>query len=82
VKYDYVHQGLELISSTLTGFALAADKGHFVNAQATVLGQQIFVWSPKIKQPKHIRYAWADYSEANLYNQAMLPALPFAAKIK
>jgi sialate O-acetylesterase len=81
VKYDHVQPGLQSNSSSLKGFALAADKGHFVNAQAKIIGQQVFVWSAKIKQPKRIRYAWADYSEANLYNNARLPALPFAAKL-
>lgn len=82
VTYDYAQQGLLSSSPVLQGFALATDEGHFVNAQATIRGQQVFVWSTKIKQPKRIRYAWANYSEANLYNQARLPALPFAAMVE
>ncbi|MFT6899047.1 MAG: sialate O-acetylesterase [Paraglaciecola sp.] len=82
VKYDHAQQGLHSSSSSLKGFALAGDEGHFVNAQATIVGQQVFLWSAKIKQPKRIRYAWADYSEANLYNLARLPALPFAARVE
>jgi sialate O-acetylesterase len=82
VTYKYAQQGLRASSSSLKGFALAGDEGHFVNAQATLIGQRVFVWSAKIKHPKRIRYAWADYSDANLYNQARLPALPFAAKVE
>ncbi|MFQ3196761.1 MAG: sialate O-acetylesterase [Paraglaciecola sp.] len=82
VTYEYAQQGLRTSSSSLKGFALAGDEGHFVNAQATIIGQRVFVWSAKIKHPKRIRYAWADYSDANLYNQARLPALPFAAKVE
>jgi hypothetical protein len=38
------------------------------------------VWSSEIKDPKYVRYAWADNPEgANLYNFEGLPASPFEA---
>jgi sialate O-acetylesterase len=59
-------------------FSIAGSDKKFVWAKAKISGNKIFVWSPQIKHPAAVRYAWADNPEgANLYNKEGLPASPF-----
>ena len=39
--------------------------------------QEVIVFSPEVKDPVAVRYAWADNPVCNLYNSAGLPAWPF-----
>jgi sialate O-acetylesterase len=59
-------------------FAIAGDDKKFVSAQTKLEGDKIIVWSDVVKEPKYIRYAWADNPvNPNLYNKEGLPASPF-----
>ncbi len=54
-----------------------ADK-KFVPANAKIEGNTIVVWSPEVKKPVAVRYAFIDNPQgANLYNKEGLPASPF-----
>jgi sialate O-acetylesterase len=81
ITYQHVQSGLFSPTSTLLGFELASSEGKFVNAHAEIIGTQVFVYAPDIKTPTRLRYAWADNSKANLYNNDKLPAIPFQARI-
>ena len=35
------------------------------------------VWSDRVKDPVAVRYAWGNNPDANLFNDAGLPAVPF-----
>jgi sialate O-acetylesterase len=62
----------------LKQFAVAGANKKFVWAKAKIKGNKVIVWSPEIKNPVAVRYAWADNPEgANLYNKEGLPASPF-----
>ena len=62
----------------LQHFAIAGEDKKFMWAQAEIKGNRILVSHPDIKQPKAVRYAWADNPEAaNLINQEGLLASPF-----
>ena len=37
----------------------------------------LLVSSPNVKEPVAVRYAWKNAPEANLFNGAGLPAVPF-----
>lgn len=77
LSFNHVGSGLKS-NGPLKGFAIAGDDKEFVWAEAKIIGDKIEVWSPKIKNPKYVRYAWADNPEkANLYNKEGLPASPF-----
>ena len=66
-KYGYVK-----------GFAIAGEDGQYVWAQAFIEGGQVFVYSPQVKAPRYVRYAWGNNpDDANLYNREGLPATPF-----
>jgi sialate O-acetylesterase len=59
-------------------FEIAGADKKYVWANAKIEGDKIIVWSDEIKDPKYVRYAWAD-SPVNpgLYNKEGLPASPF-----
>lgn len=66
-KYGYVK-----------GFAIAGEDKKFVWAMAHVEGNKIVVYSPQVKDPVAVRYAWANNpDDANVYNKEGLPASPF-----
>ena len=59
-------------------FAIAGADKKFVWARAVIDGDKVIVSSDDIKQPRYVRYAWADNPDgANLYNKEGLPAAPF-----
>lgn len=59
-------------------FAIAGSDKKFVWAKTKIEGDKVVVWNDDIKEPKYVRYAWADNPvNPNLYNKAGLPASPF-----
>ena len=63
------------------GFTIAGADKKFVWANAKIDGDKVVVWSNQIKDPKYVRYAWADFPvNPNLYNREGLPASPFETK--
>lgn len=62
-------------------FAIAGTDKKFVWATAKIDGDKVVVWSDEVKDPKYVRYAWADDPvNPNLYNKEGLPASPFEAE--
>jgi sialate O-acetylesterase len=62
-------------------FAIAGADKKFVWASTKIEGDKVVVWSDEIKEPKYVRYAWADDPvNPNLYNKEGLPASPFEAE--
>jgi sialate O-acetylesterase len=67
IAHDKPVQSLELAG---------ADK-IFRPATAKIERETLLVSSPAVKEPVAVRYAWKNAPEANLYNGAGLPAVPF-----
>jgi sialate O-acetylesterase len=62
----------------LGGFELASADGKWHPATARIEGKNVIVTSKDPANPVSVRYAWAPRpKQANLYNQAGFPALPF-----
>lgn len=62
----------------LSQFAIAGADKKFVWATAKIEGDKVIVWNDQIKDPKYVRYAWADDPvDPNLFNKEGLPASPF-----
>jgi sialate O-acetylesterase len=80
VWFDHA-QGLNGKGGEVKGFEVAGPDGHFVAATAKVEGTMVLISSPEIKEPKQVRYAWQNFTDANLYNGASLPASTFLANI-
>lgn len=81
IVIQFKNTGSGLISidgEELNQFAIAGSDARFVWAHAKIEGNRVIVWSDEIKEPRYVRYAWADNPEgANLYNREGLPASPF-----
>src|SRR6185503_71372 len=59
-------------------FAIAGDDKKFIWAKAKIDGDKVTVWNETLREPRYVRYAWADNPvNPNLYNKAGLPASPF-----
>jgi len=61
----------------LRTFEIAGEDQVFYPAKAVVEGNQVKVWSDKVKHPKIVRYGWQPFTRANLVNGAGLPASTF-----
>lgn len=58
-------------------FDIATENGPFRRAKAILKNGQIVLWHPEVKEPAHVRYAWGEAPEVNLFNGEGLPAYPF-----
>ncbi|WP_199768159.1 sialate O-acetylesterase [Maribacter cobaltidurans] len=79
ISFDHIGSGLvSNDGKPLSEFAIAGGDRNFVWAKARIVNDKIVVWNDKIKDPKYVRYAWADNPDnPNLYNKEGLPASPF-----
>jgi sialate O-acetylesterase len=77
IKFKNIINGLEAKNGDLKGFAIAGDDRNFKWAKAEIKHDTVIVWNDDIKEPKAVRYAWADNPECNLYNKEGLAASPF-----
>lgn len=80
IEFDNVGGGL--VSSDKFGylkeFAIAGRDNKFVWAKAYIQQNKVIVYSPQVKKPVAVRYAWsANPADVNLYNKEGLPAVPF-----
>ena len=62
----------------LSELAIAGEDKHFIWAKTKIEGNKIVVWNDDIKEPKYVRYAWADMPvNPKFINKEGLPAVPF-----
>ena len=61
----------------LTWFTIAGADGKFEPAEAAIDGDTVVVSSPKVTEPKAVRFAWDETAQPNFCNKAGLPAVPF-----
>jgi sialate O-acetylesterase len=80
IWFDHA-EGLHSKEGEVKGFEIAGADGRFIAAAAKVQGSSVVVSSPEVPEPEQVRYAWQNFSDANLYNAASLPASTFAAKV-
>jgi len=58
-------------------FEIAGKDGVFVPAQARIESNTVVVFSPEVRNPENVRFAWSNTAEPNLINGAGLPASCF-----
>lgn len=80
LEFDHVGEGLVCHDSELKGFEIAGSDKKYVPAIAKIVGDRIKVCSPKISEPKYVRYAWRDTSKGTLFNKEGLPASSFTTE--
>jgi len=61
----------------LSGFTICGADHNFVDATATSDGDGVVVSSPAVSQPVAVRYAWNDFTLANLFDDTGYPTAPF-----
>ena len=88
VRFQNVGGGLEIRGGKssevdvpgdrLLGFQLAGADGNFFPAEAKIVGKErVDVTSPKVPQPRAVRYGFVNFPIVNLYGIGGLPAEPF-----
>jgi len=77
LTFSSVGAGLVAQGGALKGFELSADGKTFVPATATIADATVVVRSTAVPTPTAVRYAWAGFPEATLFNKDGLPASPF-----
>ena len=76
LSFDFVYGGLK-VDGELQGFTICGADKNFVSAKAQIKGNQIVVYAEGVTNPVAVRYGWANWTEANLRNNADFPASPF-----
>jgi sialate O-acetylesterase len=80
IRLAFDHVGGGLVSNDgqpLKWFEIAGDDHIFCNAEASIAGDTVVVWSPKVAAPKAVRFGWHQLAVPNLVNKEGLPASPF-----
>jgi len=79
VWFDHA-AGLTSKGSEIEGFEVAGEDGRFAKAEGRIEGDSVVVSSPRIGDPRYVRYGWANAPVVNLYNSAGLPVSPFTSQ--
>ncbi len=84
VKVTFDHDGgLYAENGSPGGWEIAGPDGKYYPAAACIDGSGIIVSAREVADPHWIRYAWRENPrEANLYNLAHLPMIPFRVRLK
>ena len=78
LRFDHTGKGLiSLDGKSLTWFEISGEDRTFYKAQAEIDGDTVLVFSPMVKNPAAVRFAWHQLAEPNLANSVGLPASPF-----
>ena len=76
ISFEY-NDDIYFKGETLNDIFIAGTDRKFVKAQAYIKNNKLFVFSPLVKSPVSVRYAWNNTDKANLFNDENLPASPF-----
>jgi sialate O-acetylesterase len=81
VYFTHTAQGLVSKGGPLKGFQIQGPNGNWHPVDAVIQGNTVVVDTTSIPNTPAVRYAWANYSTANLYNGVGLPASTFEAQV-
>jgi sialate O-acetylesterase len=76
VRFTHAN-GLIAHDKPVQSLEIAGADRKFFPAKAKIERDTILVAAPEVKEPVAVRYAWRNAPEANLFNGAGLPAVPF-----
>ena len=65
-----------------TEFEIAGMDKQYFEAEVINYSQYLEVFSNKVNDPTHVRYAWADTASATLFNIEGLPASSFSTEFE
>jgi sialate O-acetylesterase len=64
-------------ADSVKGFLICGTDKNFVHAEVKIESNTVILSSPNVKAPVEVRYAWAGFPDANLYNSEGFPLVPF-----
>jgi sialate O-acetylesterase len=79
VWFDHAESGLTSHGAP-AGFEIAGEDGKFVPASAKIDGSTVVVQAAGVSHPRVVRYGWASWTDANLFNKDNLPASTFTSR--
>ena len=77
VRFSQASGGLVAHNKPPQSLEIAGVDRVFKPALGKVERDTLVVWSPQVKEPVAVRYAWRNNPEANLYGGGGLPVVPF-----
>lgn len=77
LRFEHTGGGLTDKGKGLAQFEIAGADKVFYPAQAIITPYGVAVWSPEVKSPVAVRYAFKDWVMGDLYNKDGLPASSF-----
>lgn len=77
VRFTHLAGGLVAHSKPSQSLQVAGADRKFYPATGVIERDGLLVSAPGVKEPVAVRYAWSNSPEANLYNSAGLPVVPF-----
>ncbi len=79
MRVSFTNTGGRLVArgGEVTSLELAGADGVFHPASSEIDGDTLLVSSWEANEPVAVRYAWTNAPDANLFNDAVLPAVPF-----
>lgn len=80
VTFTHVAGGLVAHGKPVQSLEVAGADRVYKPAQARIERDALIVSSPEVRAPVAVRYAWKNAPEANLFNGAGLPAVPFRSE--
>ena len=82
VKYSFAKTLSASDGKPLRSFEVAGVNQIFKPANTKIIGNTIKLWSVEVSNPKYVRYGWSAFTDANLINEAGLPASTFSTEFK
>ena len=78
IDIDFENKGSGLQSNgILKDFEIAGDDFIYKRAKAEIIDNKIRVSSSEVRDPKHVRYGWKNWTVGTLFNKEGLPASSF-----
>lgn len=77
IRFTHAGGGLVAHDKPVQSLEVSGADKVFRAAVARIERDTLLVWSPEVREPVAVRYAWRNHPEANLYSGAGLPAVPF-----
>ncbi|MCX6333043.1 MAG: glycosyl hydrolase family 2 [Bacteroidia bacterium] len=83
LKIAFHNAGSGLVSKTeyIPEFEIAGKDGKYTKAIAKIVGSEVWVSSPEVREPVSVRYCWKNGAIGTLSNKDGLPASQFRTKI-
>ncbi|MGM0665903.1 MAG: sialate O-acetylesterase [Bacteroidota bacterium] len=75
--FSHIARGLVYTGEKLRCFEIAGDDRIFYEAEASIEGNNVMLWSDMVKKPVAVRFGFSNAAEPNLFNSEGLPASPF-----